>query len=430
SQSFAHATTTLPYIDDDLEQHQSENSDAKSPLDISRSVERSLEWAPPKPARSYTFEVPKQIEKSTSEGEFIGASNVTATHNSSHLNSSLWKDDLKKPKTLDNFPRKKCAIVRPGIILSSTSKPTAELSTSLPFSSTCEQTLQLNNISRSISNPSHVSCRLAPQVTDIQEETTHDAVQTPQFSYVSRVHGVSHKKSPKTNLEDNLKLRASGRGVASLKSDHDIDEITDAPSSNVEHNRDQSTHSIDSGCFVYSSSRKSSVDNSESLSSCSSITLATAKPKSPAVTTESQEWSSYLVIPSDHSDTDTSNDQHSTDENAKRRNSLVVRTQTGLRVKTVIDKLLNSSGRDQRRALFSLKQIFQDDKDLVHEFVQNGGLNCMIKLGRMADQNHQNYILRALGQVMLYVDGMNGIIAHIETIQWLYELLDSPVGTF
>lgn len=109
-----------------------------------------------------------------------------------------------------------------------------------------------------------------------------------------------------------------------------------------------------------------------------------------------------------------------------RRNSLVVRTQTGLRVRTVIDKLLNSSGRDQRRALFSLKQIFQDDKDLVHEFVQNGGLQCMIKLGRMADQNHQNYILRALGQVMLYVDGMNGIIAHIETIQWLYELLDSP----
>ncbi|VDM92612.1 unnamed protein product, partial [Litomosoides sigmodontis] len=67
-----------------------------------------------------------------------------------------------------------------------------------------------------------------------------------------------------------------------------------------------------------------------------------------------------------------------------------------------------------------------DDKDLVHEFVQNGGLECMIKLGRQADQNHQNYILRALGQVMLYVDGMNGIIAHIETIQWLYELLDSP----
>lgn len=36
-------------------------------------------------------------------------------------------------------------------------------------------------------------------------------------------------------------------------------------------------------------------------------------------------------------------------------------------------------------------------------------------------------IVTALGQVMLYVDGMNGIIAHIETIQWLYELLDSPV---
>lgn len=30
---------------------------------------------------------------------------------------------------------------------------------------------------------------------------------------------------------------------------------------------------------------------------------------------------------------------------------------------------------------------------------------------------------------MLYVDGMNGIIAHNTTIQWLYELLDSPVSS-
>lgn len=29
---------------------------------------------------------------------------------------------------------------------------------------------------------------------------------------------------------------------------------------------------------------------------------------------------------------------------------------------------------------------------------------------------------------MLYVDGMNGIIMHNETICWLYELLDSPVS--
>lgn len=29
---------------------------------------------------------------------------------------------------------------------------------------------------------------------------------------------------------------------------------------------------------------------------------------------------------------------------------------------------------------------------------------------------------------MLYVDGMNGVIAHNETICWLYELLDSPVS--
>ncbi|ELK05653.1 FH1/FH2 domain-containing protein 3 [Pteropus alecto] len=89
------------------------------------------------------------------------------------------------------------------------------------------------------------------------------------------------------------------------------------------------------------------------------------------------------------------------------------------------EKLYNSSGRDLRRALFSLKQIFQDDKDLVHEFVVAEGLTCLIKVGAEADQNYQNYILRALGQIMLYVDGMNGVINHNETIQWLYTLIGS-----
>jgi len=30
----------------------------------------------------------------------------------------------------------------------------------------------------------------------------------------------------------------------------------------------------------------------------------------------------------------------------------------------------------------------------VHEFVQNDGLECLVKLGRESDQNHQNHILR------------------------------------
>ncbi|CAG9824324.1 unnamed protein product [Phaedon cochleariae] len=89
------------------------------------------------------------------------------------------------------------------------------------------------------------------------------------------------------------------------------------------------------------------------------------------------------------------------------------------------EKLLTSEGRELRRALFSLKQIFQEDKDLVHEFVQNDGLSCLIKVGSEADQNYQNYILRALGQVMLYVDGMNGVMDHNQTIQWLYTLISS-----
>ena len=36
----------------------------------------------------------------------------------------------------------------------------------------------------------------------------------------------------------------------------------------------------------------------------------------------------------------------------------------------------------------------QEDKDLVHEFVQNDGLACLIRVGHNADQNYQNYILR------------------------------------
>ncbi|XP_028983824.1 FH1/FH2 domain-containing protein 3 isoform X4 [Betta splendens] len=108
-----------------------------------------------------------------------------------------------------------------------------------------------------------------------------------------------------------------------------------------------------------------------------------------------------------------------------RKHSIILRTQLSVRVHSCIEKLYNSTGRELRRALFSLKQIFQDDKDLVHEFVVAEGLTCLIKVGAEADQNYQNYILRALGQIMLYVDGMNGLISHNETVQWLYTLVGS-----
>ncbi|XP_067646528.1 FH1/FH2 domain-containing protein 3 isoform X9 [Eurosta solidaginis] len=111
--------------------------------------------------------------------------------------------------------------------------------------------------------------------------------------------------------------------------------------------------------------------------------------------------------------------------NSSRKNSLVVRTQLSVRVHAIIEKLLSSEGSELRRALFSLKQVFQEDKDLVHAFVALGGLNCLVRVGNGADQNYQNYILRALGQVMLYVDGMNGVMKHEPTMQWLYSLIAS-----
>ncbi|XP_074618876.1 FH1/FH2 domain-containing protein 3-like [Acropora palmata] len=108
-----------------------------------------------------------------------------------------------------------------------------------------------------------------------------------------------------------------------------------------------------------------------------------------------------------------------------RKNTIILRTALSVRVHNCIAKLLAASGRELRRALFSLKQIFQDDKDLVHEFVNSDGLSALISVGQDADQNYQNYILRAIGQIMLYVDGMNGVINHSDTIQWLYSLTAS-----
>ncbi|NWZ80512.1 FHOD1 protein, partial [Poecile atricapillus] len=108
-----------------------------------------------------------------------------------------------------------------------------------------------------------------------------------------------------------------------------------------------------------------------------------------------------------------------------RRPTLILRTQLSVRVHAIIEKLYNSQGPELRRSLFSLKQLFQEDKDLVPEFVNLEGLTCLIKVGAEADQNYQNYILRALSQIMLFVDGMQGVINHNETIQWLYTLSGS-----
>ncbi|XP_063336614.1 FH1/FH2 domain-containing protein 1 isoform X2 [Pelmatolapia mariae] len=108
-----------------------------------------------------------------------------------------------------------------------------------------------------------------------------------------------------------------------------------------------------------------------------------------------------------------------------RKPILILRTQLSVRVHSILEKLYNSQGPELRRSLFSLKQLFQDDKDLVPEFVASDGLTCFIKVGAEADHNYQNYILRALSQIMLFVDGMNGVINHNETVQWLYTLTGS-----
>lgn len=57
----------------------------------------------------------------------------------------------------------------------------------------------------------------------------------------------------------------------------------------------------------------------------------------------------------------------------------------------------------------------------------NQGLNALVEVGRVSDQTFQQYILKALGELAVYVDGMHGLIQCNELIQWLYQLTDSKV---
>ncbi len=112
-----------------------------------------------------------------------------------------------------------------------------------------------------------------------------------------------------------------------------------------------------------------------------------------------------------------------------KRTTILLRTQLSVRVHTCVEKILNSKDTELRRSLFLLKQLFQNDKDLVHEFVNKDGLECLVKVASdTKEHNYINYILRALGQLMLFVDGMNGVIKSNETVQWLYVVLASGVS--
>ena len=63
------------------------------------------------------------------------------------------------------------------------------------------------------------------------------------------------------------------------------------------------------------------------------------------------------------------------------------------------------------------------------EFVYNQGLNALVSVGRDSDQTYQQYILKALGELAVYVDGMHGLIQCNEIIQWLYQLTNSKVSS-
>ena len=107
----------------------------------------------------------------------------------------------------------------------------------------------------------------------------------------------------------------------------------------------------------------------------------------------------------------------------------------------------------------------KDDAELVVEFVDNQGLDALVSVARDADATFQQYILKgklsihpfthpsvhssihssihlsilssthpflyplsAVGEIVVYVDGMQGLIKCNEMIQWLYQLTASRVS--
>ena len=75
---------------------------------------------------------------------------------------------------------------------------------------------------------------------------------------------------------------------------------------------------------------------------------------------------------------------------------------------------------EQKKVLFSLNIFLQEDKNknLVVDFIQVGGLAQRVILGKEDKVQLQNFIIRALGQIMLYVDSMQGVMQHIQVINW------------
>ena len=82
----------------------------------------------------------------------------------------------------------------------------------------------------------------------------------------------------------------------------------------------------------------------------------------------------------------------------------------------IVDKLKSTEGAELKKVLFSLKTFFQEDKSLVSEFHRAGGLTQLVALGKEDEAQLQNFILRALGQIMLYVDGMQVGLKHLTQV--------------
>ena len=109
--------------------------------------------------------------------------------------------------------------------------------------------------------------------------------------------------------------------------------------------------------------------------------------------------------------------ENTTEENSDESTNLALK---------IITQMKSENASDVKQILFSLKDFFQSDSNLVYEFIEAGGLQCLVDIGtNNSEQNLKNFVLRSLGQLMLYVDGMKGVIENNKAIELLYSLISS-----
>ncbi|KJE97141.1 hypothetical protein CAOG_07600 [Capsaspora owczarzaki ATCC 30864] len=95
---------------------------------------------------------------------------------------------------------------------------------------------------------------------------------------------------------------------------------------------------------------------------------------------------------------------------------VLLRTKPSVRAETVIKHLHSTDVKELRKSIFTLRRMFKEDETFVQEFIFAEGLRTLMKVTRTAEQLTQVYVLRALGNAICFVDGMEQLLKSMDVL--------------